>query len=157
ADDRLRAFGHGLRHGHGHAAILERGGRIEPLELDVQLAVETDVARYVVQSDQRRIALAQTDGRGVVRQWQARAVTLDQTRVTLAHDVVPSILEFGHAQVHDAVATIRQRFDLGQRLAQQALADRLGLNDDGSVIAVPVRVLLQNGFDANLQLRQQAR
>ena len=59
ADDRLRALAHGGADGARHAAVLERAGRVEPLELQPDLGADElgDVRRV----DERRRALAERD------------------------------------------------------------------------------------------------
>ncbi len=79
ADHRLGAFAHGGRDRAGHAAVLERAGRVGALEL--QAHGRADHLREHRRAQQRRRALLQADERVAGRERQALAVALDQRHV----------------------------------------------------------------------------
>ncbi len=76
ANDHLRTPFHRLGHRHGHAAVLERSGRVQPLVLQVQLDVAANLAGQAVGTNQRRVALEQRhDRRRVVHRQILRVAT----------------------------------------------------------------------------------
>ena len=62
---------------HGHAAVLERPGRVEPLHLEVR-ARDARLLRDARRLEQRRVALEQRDHRRGVGDGQVLAVLLDR-------------------------------------------------------------------------------
>jgi hypothetical protein len=76
ADDRLGALAHRGRHGAGHAAVLERAGRVRALELEPHLAA--DALGHEGRVDERRRALAERHDGVVVGERQVLAEALDQ-------------------------------------------------------------------------------
>ena len=61
ADDRLGALPHGRGHGARHPAVLERAGRVQPLQLAPHLGADALGQRG--RQHQRRVALAERDDR----------------------------------------------------------------------------------------------
>ena len=98
ADDDLRAVLDGLRHGHGHAAVLEGAGGVHALELHPH--VGAGAARERGARQERRAALAEgDDGRGI-RHVEAVGV--------LADDAAPlARAGLGGGVVHTAPSTRR--------------------------------------------------
>ena len=77
ADDGLGALAHRRADGARHAAVLERAGRVEPLELQPDLGV--DELGEVRRVDERRRALAERDDGIAGGERQALAVALDES------------------------------------------------------------------------------
>ena len=77
ADDRLGAVLDRLRHGHRHAAVLERTGRVRALDLQ-EHPRDPGPRRDARRLDERRVALEQRDDRRRVGDRQVLAVRLDQ-------------------------------------------------------------------------------
>src|SRR5690606_26693555 len=83
-DDGGAALFHGLGHGHGHATVLERAGRVEAFVFHVDVDVLAEQLRDVLQANQRRVAFTEADDRGVIVYRQVVTVAVDQACVTLA-------------------------------------------------------------------------
>ena len=78
AQHRLLTAGHRVGDGHRHAAVLERAGRVEALDLQMHRAA--DLFGQPRRRNQRRAALEQGDRRPVVADRQPVPVRLDQAR-----------------------------------------------------------------------------
>src|SRR5690606_40017333 len=79
----LRAVLDGLRHGHGHAAVLERPGRVHALELHEHLRAGS--GRKSRCRDERSAALPQgDDGRGI-RHIEAIGVFAEDSAPLVGH------------------------------------------------------------------------
>src|SRR6185436_9168045 len=63
AEDHARARRLGARDRHGHAAILERARRVQPLELEIELEPRPDALRERGGGDQRRVPFEQRHDR----------------------------------------------------------------------------------------------
>src|SRR5690606_29903190 len=83
-DDGSAVLFHGLGHGHGHATVLERAGRVEAFVFHVDVDILAEQLRDVLQANQRRVAFTEADDRGVIVYRQVVTVAVDQACVTLA-------------------------------------------------------------------------
>src|SRR5690606_35069312 len=83
-DDVGAGLSHALGHGHGHATVLERAGRVKAFVFHVDVDILAEQLRDVLQADQRRVAFTEADDRGVIVYRQVVTVAVDQACVTLA-------------------------------------------------------------------------
>src|SRR5690606_10643915 len=88
AHHRLGALGERGRDGRGHAAVLERAGRVLPLDLDEH--VTADELGQPARVHQRRAALAERDDGGAGRKRDPVAVLLDDSTPRGGHHDTPS-------------------------------------------------------------------
>ena len=70
---------------HGHAAILEGAGRIQPFELGQNTHFLVDFFWQIDELDQRRIAFIETDYGGIRADREAVAVTIDEPGIVIGH------------------------------------------------------------------------
>ena len=154
ADHGLRSFLDRLRERHGHPAILERAGRVEPLVLHEDLAIAPDPRAQLRRMDERRGAFVQRDERRRLRHRKKLAVARDH----------PAILN-GPFLVHEKCST---RIIRGGFLTQASPADTIERGEDLRIAramdhqderhrrAFVFRFGLEDGGDADVQFAQDA-
>ena len=83
ADDRSSATLDRLRHGEDHPAVLERAGRVHPLELHVEIG-EAELRPEATDVDERGRPLAERQVRRAIGHREPAAIALDEAGARLA-------------------------------------------------------------------------